>query len=76
MREHFKDCTMLTIAHRLNTIIDSDKILVLEKGRVAEFDTPKNLVKNEKSLFVSMLDQTGAANAKALKSIALGLNNK
>ncbi|KAJ2021742.1 Canalicular multispecific organic anion transporter 1, partial [Coemansia sp. S3946] len=47
MRKEFKDCTVLTIAHRLNTIIDSDRILVLDKGQVAEFDTPDALLAKE-----------------------------
>ena len=42
--EEFKDSTVLTIAHRLNTIIASDKILVLENGILVEFDSPKNLL--------------------------------
>ncbi|KAJ2891828.1 hypothetical protein IWW38_003459 [Coemansia aciculifera] len=51
IRKEFKDCTVLTIAHRLNTIIDSDRVLVLDQGQVAEYDTPKALLEKEDSLF-------------------------
>ncbi|CAM9386646.1 unnamed protein product, partial [Laminaria digitata] len=43
-RSAFRNCTVLTIAHRLNTIMDSDRILVMEDGRVAELDSPAALL--------------------------------
>jgi len=46
IRDKFKDSTVITIAHRLNTIIDYDKLLVLDGGRVAEFDKPEVLIRN------------------------------
>ncbi|KAJ2093608.1 Multidrug resistance-associated protein 4, partial [Coemansia sp. RSA 986] len=53
----FKNCTVLTIAHRLNTIIDSDMILVVDSGRMAEYDTPQNLLGREDSLFAKLVDE-------------------
>lgn len=59
IRTAFKDHTIVTIAHRLNTILDSDRVLVLDHGRVAEFDTPRNLLQNPDSLFFSLCKQGG-----------------
>jgi ABC-type multidrug transport system fused ATPase/permease subunit len=58
IRVNFKDATVLTIAHRLNTIMDSDRVLVLDDGNVAEFDTPHALLQQEGSLFRSMVEKS------------------
>eukprot|EP00455_Lapot_gusevi_P037310 TRINITY_DN416_c0_g1_i6.p1 TRINITY_DN416_c0_g1~~TRINITY_DN416_c0_g1_i6.p1 ORF type:complete len:1330 (+),score=511.36 TRINITY_DN416_c0_g1_i6:191-4180(+) len=71
IRTEFQNCTILTIAHRLNTIIDYDRVLVLNFGEVAEFDTPGRLLSNPESMFSSMVNETGPQNAALLRSLAL-----
>lgn len=59
IRREFKDCTVLTIAHRLNTIMDSDRVIVLDGGYVAEYASPAKLLENRKSMFHSMAHDAG-----------------
>ncbi|KAF5109565.1 hypothetical protein DV453_001484 [Geotrichum candidum] len=59
IREEFVQTTILTIAHRLKSIVDYDKILVMDAGRVVEYDHPHVLLSNKKSLFYSMCEQSG-----------------
>ncbi|WPT17490.1 Multidrug resistance-associated protein 1 [Picochlorum sp. SENEW3] len=54
----FKDSTVLTIAHRLHTIIGSDRVLVLDAGHVAEFDTPDALLAQQGGAFKSLVEET------------------
>ncbi|KAH9462851.1 hypothetical protein Pst134EA_014942 [Puccinia striiformis f. sp. tritici] len=59
IRNEFKSFTILVIAHRLNTILDCDKILVINKGKVVEFDSPDNLMKSKDSEFSKMCQEAG-----------------
>ena len=54
IRHQFADCTVLTIAHRIHTILDSDRVLVLDAGRVVEFDEPQQLLQDKRSIFASL----------------------
>ena len=58
----FRDRTIITIAHRINTILDSDRIVVLDHGTVAEFDTPSALVRR-KGLFYDLVKEAGLLDA-------------
>ncbi|KAL8033739.1 hypothetical protein ABFX02_13G178200 [Erythranthe guttata] len=71
IREEFRSCTMLIIAHRLNTIIDCDKVLLLDAGQVVEFDSPETLLHRQESAFSKMVQSTGAANAEYLRGLVL-----
>uniref|UniRef100_A0A8C6XH17 ABC-type glutathione-S-conjugate transporter n=1 Tax=Naja naja TaxID=35670 RepID=A0A8C6XH17_NAJNA len=58
IRTQFEDCTVLTIAHRLNTIMDYTRVLVLDRGRIAEFDSPTSLIAS-RGIFYGMAKDAG-----------------
>ncbi|XP_054272057.1 probable multidrug resistance-associated protein lethal(2)03659 [Macrosteles quadrilineatus] len=70
IRRKFADCTVLTIAHRLNTVMDSDKILVMDGGHLVEFDHPHILLTNKHGFLYKMVDQLGRSAAEGLRNIA------
>ncbi|XP_059651709.1 putative ABC transporter C family member 15 [Cornus florida] len=55
--QEFRDRTVVTIAHRIHTIIDSDLVLVLDEGRIAEYDTPAKLLEREDSFFSKLIKE-------------------
>ncbi|XP_064629834.1 multidrug resistance-associated protein 1-like isoform X2 [Lineus longissimus] len=59
IRTHFRDSTVITIAHRLNTIMDYDRIMVLDKGEIKEFDSPNDLLRDDTSIFYDMAKDAG-----------------
>lgn len=74
IRTKFRMCTVLTIAHRLNTVMDSDKVLVMDAGEMVEFDHPHNLLQNNNGFLYKMVEQTGQATADLLHGVAAEVN--
>ncbi|CAD8103786.1 unnamed protein product [Paramecium sonneborni] len=77
LKTKFSDCTLITIAHRLNTIADYDKVMVISEGQVIEFDTPFNLLANsldsisvdKNTEFSRLVKNTGEQNTQAIFDI-------
>ncbi|KAH0815457.1 hypothetical protein GEV33_007334 [Tenebrio molitor] len=76
IRNKFADCTVLTIAHRLHTVMDSDKILVMDAGTMKEYDHAYNLLQNTNGILYGMVEQTGKAMAETLHNVAKDSFNK
>ncbi|KAG6453079.1 multidrug resistance-associated protein 1 isoform X4 [Manduca sexta] len=62
IRSEFASCTVLTIAHRLNTIMDSTKVMVLDRGQLVEYAPPEQLLQDKNSIFYSMAKDAGLVN--------------
>lgn len=80
IRTKFKNCTVLTVAHRLHTVMDSDRILVMDAGYAKEFNIPYILLEQPNSYLRDMVEATGPNESESLKKIAYetynNLNNQ
>lgn len=72
IREQFKDCTVLTIAHRLATVVDSSRILCLSEGEVKNFDKPSVLLSDETSVLFELTKKLSPNEKKFIFDIAYG----
>lgn len=72
IRDKFANCTILTIAHRLHTVMDCDKVLVMDAGRVVEYESPYNLLTEENGpqIFCKMVKEMGRSTFDSLLAIA------
>lgn len=70
IRKRFSDCSVLTIAHRLHTVMDNDRILVIDAGHAVEFGHPYELLKRSDGHLRQLVDQTGTATSEILMRIA------
>ncbi|KAJ3319291.1 hypothetical protein HDV06_006399 [Boothiomyces sp. JEL0866] len=70
IKEHFAETTIISIAHRLNTIAEFDKVLVLDQGVLKELDAPHILLNNPHSIFSELADASGPANSQLLRELA------
>lgn len=70
IREKFKKCAVITIAHRLHTVMDNDRVLVVDAGNAVEFGHPHELLLQSDSYFKKLIDQTGPKTAALLSQAA------
>ncbi|GAV86834.1 ABC_tran domain-containing protein/ABC_membrane domain-containing protein [Cephalotus follicularis] len=65
LRQHFSDCTVITIAHRITSVIDSDMVLLLSNGLIEEYDTPMRLLDNKSSSFAQLVAEYSARSSSS-----------
>lgn len=70
IRDKFRECTVLTIAHRLHTVMDNDRVLLIDDGCAVEFDHPHVLLQRDDGFFRKLVDQTGSDTSTQLKKAA------
>lgn len=70
IRDKFASCTVLTVAHRLHTIMDSDRVLVMDTGVAAEFDSPHQLLQQGSGIFYEMVHTLGPQEMERLCRVA------
>jgi len=69
--QEFSACTILTIAHRINTIIENDRVVCLDAGKLVDVDSPAAMLADPKSIFSQLVDETGEASARNLRQRAI-----
>ncbi|CAH0722547.1 unnamed protein product, partial [Brenthis ino] len=70
IRKHFSNCTVVTVAHRLHTVADSDRVVVMEAGQIVECGHPHELLQNAEGHFTKMVNQLGPASEQSLRELA------
>jgi len=70
IRTRFENCTVLTVAHRLHTIMDSDRVILMSAGEAVEYDAPYKLLQNPNSLFKQMVATSGQQEQEHLTKVA------
>ncbi|XP_067949778.1 ATP-binding cassette sub-family C member 4-like [Watersipora subatra] len=70
VKRNFEHCTVITIARRLKTVIDADRIMVMDNGKIKELDPPHVLLQNEKGIFYNLVKQRGNQESALLREIA------
>lgn len=60
IRDRFSECTVLTIAHRIHTVMDYDRVMVVEAGEIVEFDEPISLLQKDGGYFKKLVEQIGS----------------
>ncbi|KAJ9182556.1 hypothetical protein P3X46_006540 [Hevea brasiliensis] len=69
IRQHFSDCTVITIAHRITSVLDSDMVLLLSQGLIEEYDTPIKLLENNSSSFAQLVAEYSARSKSSFEKL-------
>ncbi|KAF2305607.1 hypothetical protein GH714_007003 [Hevea brasiliensis] len=75
IRQHFSDCTVITIAHRITSVLDSDMVLLLSHGLIEEYDNPTRLLENKSSSFAQLVAEYSARSNSSFEKLTR-LNDK